>query len=80
MGNSFSTCLRAARKSRGMTQKELSRACRIAQPLLSYYETGRMMPTLGNATRIADALDCSLDWLAGRSEQNGHHRDNPAGG
>lgn len=52
-----------------MKQADLCRLSHIQTSLMSEYISGKKSPTIGNAIQIADALDISLDTLAGREER-----------
>lgn len=52
--------LRAARKSRKLTQRRLSELTGISEVSLRNYEYGKHVPRLSFAIYIADALDMSL--------------------
>ena len=52
-----------------MKQADLCRMTGIQTSLMSEYINGKKSPTIGNAIQIADALDISLDTLAGREER-----------
>jgi transcriptional regulator with XRE-family HTH domain len=62
MGERF----KALREAAGLSQSQLARASGV--PLRSYqqWEQGRRTPLFDAAVKIADALDVSLDELAGR--------------
>ena len=49
-----------------MTAYKLAASTGISQGLISDYKSGKKEPTLQNLIKIADALDVSLDCLAGR--------------
>lgn len=49
-----------ARKDRGLTQAELCKIAKVAQPLYSHYESGRVCPRYETAKRIADVL--GINW------------------
>lgn len=49
-----------ARKSRNMTQKELSERTGIAQSDISKLETGSSNPTLAMLKRLADGMDMTV--------------------
>lgn len=67
--NIFGERLRLLRKlSAYKSQKEFAQALGIPQPTLSYYESGKVKPTVDALINIADKLDTSIDWLCGRSE------------
>ncbi len=61
--------LKAIRKSRGMTQKTLSRITGASEASLSLYENGKQQPDLGMLTKIADALCVSVDELLNHNQQ-----------
>lgn len=42
----------------------------ISQGLISDYKNGNRKPTTENLIKIADYLDCSIDFLLGRKEEN----------
>ena len=54
---------------KNMKQADLCRLSHIQTSLMSEYINGKKSPTIGNAIQIADALDISLDTLAGREER-----------
>ena len=63
--------LKVARSRRGWSLEQLaSEASRngaeVSVGSLSYYEQGRVMPGLGRALALADALGVTLHWLVGR--------------
>ncbi len=60
--------LRAIRERQGLTQAKLAVLIRGCSANLSAYERGVADPSWKAAIRIADALGCSLDELAGRIE------------
>ena len=70
----FKDRLREARIKAGKTQKEVAEALGVFDDS-SYrpYESGRRKPTIALAARMADALDVSLDWLAGLSSDSAIH-------
>lgn len=62
----FHEALNRNMQSRNIKQAELSRMSGIDTGLMSMYANGKRIPTLTNAIAIADALQISLDELAGR--------------
>lgn len=62
----FSENLRQIASSRQLSQADLSRMSGIPSSLMSNYFNGKRSPTLTNAIAMADALQISLDELAGR--------------
>jgi len=72
--NKFKDRLKSARKLRKLNQTELSIACINKQgeiatrEYISGLEGGKYKPSYDNFLRIAEKLDCSLDYLAGFSD------------
>ena len=54
------------RKARGISQKLLAERVAIRANFLSEIEADKKMASFDTIVRIADALDCSLDVLAGK--------------
>lgn len=51
--------IKAIRKSRGMTQKEVADALGLDQSAVALWELGRTEPSTHNLRRLADILGCS---------------------
>lgn len=60
---SFSERLRIARERAGMSQDALAAAAGVTPKTIQRYEGGGE-PRLDNVTKIANVLECSIDWLA----------------
>jgi len=61
--------LRALRDERGLTQQELGEKAGMSPVMISHFETGRRTsPSIENLVKLADALDVSVDYLLGRSD------------
>ena len=58
--------LAAQRESRGLTQAQLGAKAGIAPGAISHFETGQRAPSLESLIKLADALECSVDFLLGR--------------
>ena len=67
MVQDFSTRLAKIRKHRKLTQEQLEELSGVSRCQISLYERSDRLPTLQSAIALADALDVSLDWLAGHS-------------
>lgn len=66
----FHERLREARLRAGLTQKEVAtKVGWVADATYQKYERGAAIPSIELATRMADALGVSLDWLAGRTDK-----------
>ena len=64
----FSNRLRELLFHRRMTQAQLARAVNVAQPTVSKWIRQEVMPSIGVAMKIADALETSVDYLFGRTD------------
>lgn len=62
----FGQILRQKRKEKELKQWELAEAVGTSQQVVSQWERNGKWPNLFTAVCIADALDCTLDELAGR--------------
>ena len=56
-------------EKKNIKQADLCRMTDISTALMSKYSTGKVSPTLENAIKIADALNITLDELAGRKRE-----------
>lgn len=52
--------LAEVRKAKGVTQEQLSEMTGINRVSIAKYETGKAMPSVKNAGRLADALEVSI--------------------
>jgi transcriptional regulator with XRE-family HTH domain len=67
MQDSFANRLIETRKRLGLSQEDLAARIGTKGPAIGRYERGKTQPTLEVATRLADALSVSLDYLTGRT-------------
>lgn len=65
----FDERLLQARYMACMTRKELAERSGVSSSTIVVYEKGYAAPLLYNAVLLANALEISLDWLAGRTEE-----------
>lgn len=65
---SFGERIKALRKERGMTQKELGDLCGMADSAIRKYESGKITPKFGTTTKLAAALGVSPLFLSGYSD------------
>lgn len=68
--NEFAKRLRETRKARSLTQEELAEKADISRVMVSRYETEMVIPTVEVLISLANALDVSIDYLLGRSNEN----------
>jgi len=62
--------LKTVREERGFTQEEVAREININRVNLAYYENGTKVPSVAVLTSIADVLNCSIDGLLDRNNDN----------
>lgn len=65
----FPERLKEACQRINMKQKTLASTIGVSSQTISQYSNGNMLPTLENATAIAEALGVSLDWLLGGEDR-----------
>lgn len=61
--------LKEVRKMRGLTQADLAKATGASLSSIKLWEIDRSDPTTKWLIILADELDCSIDYLLGRSER-----------
>lgn len=61
--------LRTARKSNKLTMRELGEKVGVSESAISQYETGKREADFETIIKIAEVLDCSIDYLLGRTDQ-----------
>ncbi len=59
--------LRAARRSRGLTQGQLAVRLGVTRQAISKWEHGQSQPDLGNLRQLAEIYGCTIDELLGPS-------------
>jgi transcriptional regulator with XRE-family HTH domain len=64
----FSTRMKLLRKSRELTQKQLSNVISTSHSHISEMESGRSKTTLDNAIKLAQFFNVSLDYLCGLTD------------
>ena len=69
----FGERLVSVRKAKKISQDELAKRIGAHAPVIGRYERGEVKPSIDVATKIADALEVSLDYLVGHSELHLEH-------
>lgn len=62
------------RQQKGWTQLELSAKAGMHETTVNRVENGHLSLMMEKLADLADALDCSTDWLLGRTEDPGTPR------
>lgn len=65
----FSERLRAIRESKKLSQTDLANRAGLQPSAVSHFETERRSPSFENLRRLADALNVTIDYLLGRTEE-----------
>lgn len=55
-------------QKKGITAYKVAKETGISQGLMNEYKNGIKTPTVQNIIKIADYLDCSIDYLVGRTD------------
>ena len=53
------------RKQKNLSQTDFAKTVGVSREMIGRYERGEVMPSIEVAKKIADALEVSLDYLAG---------------
>lgn len=69
----FPSRLKALRTAAGLTQQQAATMLKMPAAMWQKYESGERVPSLGKAVLLADLFAVSLDYLAGRSEDQDMH-------
>ena len=67
--NIFPQRLQALRDKRGLNQEELAKRAHLQATAVSHFETGTRKPSFDNLRRLADALESTVDYLMGRTNE-----------
>ena len=61
-------------KDKGLSQKEMLEACELNKNTVSSMLYRNSIPRADNLAKIADYLDCSIDYLMGRTDDPDLHK------
>lgn len=67
-GHVFGQRLQRCREHRRWSRETLSELCGVSKNMIGRYERGEHIPSIDIAAEIADVLEVSLDYLAGRQK------------
>ena len=63
----FKSRLQKTRKMRELSQDELANKANLPSTAISHFESGTRKPSFDNLRKLADALEVSIDYLMGRT-------------
>ena len=64
----FSERIKELRKETGLMQSELAEKLGVTQRKVSYWETGKIEPSLSDLWKISDFFSVTVDYLIGKRE------------
>lgn len=67
----FPQRLQSIRNMRGLSQEDVAKRTRLQATAVSHFETGTRKPSFDNLRRLADALETTVDYLMGRTDEIG---------
>lgn len=67
----FADRLKEEREKKGLSQVELADRLGISKQTIYKYERGIALPSVDTLLDIANILDCSMDYLFGRTDNRG---------
>ncbi|MBQ5851734.1 MAG: helix-turn-helix transcriptional regulator [Lachnospiraceae bacterium] len=70
----IATTIKSLAKSNKITIGNMLHECELSINTLSSMQSGGYYPRLEALTKIADYLDCSVDYLLGRTENPNSHK------
>jgi transcriptional regulator with XRE-family HTH domain len=65
------TRIKALRREKGLSQDDLARQVGVSRSAVAQWETGRTGQVTGNLSRIAGALDASVEFLVYGNDKTG---------
>lgn len=69
--NEIGKRIRALRKERNMTRRELADKLHCSLTMIAKYETGKSVPRSDTVARIGELFGVSADWLMGAGKEAG---------
>jgi len=65
---SFGKRLTEVRKRKNLSQEDVAKHLGTKSPVIGRYERDEMKPSIDTATKLADFLEVSLDYLVGKAD------------
>ena len=62
--------LKMARENKGYSKVKVAKALNIATSSMTYYEQGKVVPSIDKLYALADYYGVTMDWLCGRVNKN----------
>ena len=77
---SFGNNLKKIRQDCNLTQEELAKKIDTSRSNIANYENNKNMPSIDVLSKLSKVLDCSIDYLLGKSDvRNPEQQEDPLG-
>ena len=76
---SFGNNLKKIRQDCNLTQEELAKKIDTSRSNIANYENNKNMPSIDVLSKLSKVLDCSIDYLLGKSDERNPKETDPLG-
>ena len=76
---SFGNNLKKIRQDCNLTQEELAKKIDTSRSNIANYENNKIMPSIDVLSKLSKVLDCSIDYLLGKSDERNPKETDPLG-
>lgn len=76
---SFGNNLKKIRQDCNLTQEELAKKINTSRSNIANYENNKNMPSIDVLSKLSKVLDCSIDYLLGKSDERNPKETDPLG-
>jgi transcriptional regulator with XRE-family HTH domain len=76
---SFGNNLKKIRQDCNLTQEELAKKIDTSRSNIANYENNKNMPSIDVLSKLSKVLDCSIDYLLGKSNERNPKETDPLG-
>jgi len=76
---SFGDNLKKIRQDCNLTQEELAKKINTSRSNIANYENNKNMPSIDVLNKLSEILDCSIDYLLGKTDERNPKQEDPFG-
>lgn len=76
---SFGDNLKKIRQNCNLTQEELAKKINTSRSNIANYENNKNMPSIDVLSKLSEILDCSVDYLLGKTNERNPKETDPLG-
>lgn len=76
---SFGDNLKKIRQDCNLTQEELAKKIDTSRSNIANYENNKNMPSIDVLSKLSEILDCSVDYLLGKTNKKNSNETDPLG-